>query len=124
MVPEPIVRMAWLLLLAVHLMPALVLFRPALVERLYEASPGGTVGTLLIHCGALFFGIVVMCVWACFSPPVRRLASVVVGLSVLSFLVLHLRAGSPFPLRTIAIANSLALVPLLVVLADAWSLTD
>ena len=51
---------------------------------------------------AVFFAVFVACLWAAFVPEGRRLAVLVVGISMVSFLVLYWQAGSPAPLRKIA----------------------
>lgn len=114
-------KIAWLLLAAVHVSPAAVLFRPSLVQTLYGASPYGPAGLLLTHRGAIFLAIVVAALWAAFDPSVRRLASVLVGITVILFLLLYVRAGLPDgPLRKIATVDALALAPLLLVAWSAW----
>ena len=52
------------------------------------------------------------CVWAAFVPEGRKLAVLVVGISMLSFLALYFLAGSPEPLKRIAIVD-LAGLPVL-----------
>lgn len=76
---------------------------------------------LLAHRGALFLAIVAACVYAAFDPPARRALSLVIAISVVGFLILYLRAGMPAgPLRTIALVDAAALIPLLFVAASAW----
>lgn len=114
-------KIAWFLLALVHASPAAVLFRPSLVQRLYGFSPEGPTGLLMTHRGATFLAIVVAAVWAAFDPSVRRLCTVAVAIAVLSYLLLYVRAGLPEgPLRTIAVADALALAPLLLVIWSAW----
>jgi hypothetical protein len=118
---ELAVRLAWLLLGLVHVAPAAVLVRPGLVEQLYGVAPDSPAALLLSHRGAAFLGIVVVSVWAAFDSDVRRLASVVLAISVSSFLLLYSAAGFPTgPLRTIALADGLALLPLMIVAWSAW----
>ena len=84
-------------------------------------APDGDLGVLIAHRGVLFLAIVIACVIAVFDPPARRALGVVVAISVIGFLALYLRAGAPpGPLRTIAIADAVALLPLAVVLYAAW----
>jgi hypothetical protein len=110
----------WAVLGLIHLLPAVALFRPAMLTQLYGAAPGGEVFVLLHHRAALFLAVLVVCVWAALDPAVRRLASVAVAVSMLGFLVLWVRAGSPPALRTIALAD-LAGLPFLAVAAWlAW----
>jgi hypothetical protein len=118
---ETATRMAWGLLALAHLSPAAVAFVPSLVERLYGVSPTGDLGVLIAHRGALFLAIVAACVLAVFDPPARRALGIVVATSVIGFLVLYLRAGAPSgPLRTIAIVDAVALLPLAFVIVAAW----
>ena len=118
---ETLVRIAWGLLAAVHLMPAFVFFAPAMGERLYGVAPDGDVGLLIVHRGALFLAILVTSLFAMFNPAVRRAASVIVAISVVGFLFAYARAGMPEgALRTIAIADLVALAPLALVSWAAW----
>jgi len=110
-------RICWLILGLIHAVPALALFRPALISRLYGVDPGTDHFTLLHHRAALFLVVVVVCVWAAFRPEVRQLASVAVGISMASFVVIWWLSGMPPALRTIAIADLIGLPVLLYV---AW----
>ena len=58
----------WLLVGLVHLIPALALFRPALIKRLYRIQPDSPLFLLMHHREALFFAVLVACVWAAFDP--------------------------------------------------------
>lgn len=111
------IRIAWLALGLIHLLPAAALFRPALLRRLYGVEVGSVTFTLLQHRAALFLGIVVICLWAAIRPEVRPVAVVCVGISMGSFLVLWWQAGAPVTLRSIAVAD---LIGLPVLLAAAW----
>jgi hypothetical protein len=116
-----IVTTGWLALALIHLMPALVLFVPSLTERLYGVPPTGDVGLLLVHRGALFLGVLLVALYAAFAPEARRAASIVVAVSMLSFLFLYVRAGFPAgSLRTIALADLAGLLPLALVMWDGW----
>ena len=118
---EMITKAAWGLLALVHVLPALVLFRPGMVRTLYGVEPGGDVGVLIVHRGALFLAVVVASLWALADPGVRRAMGVVVGISVVGFLWVYVRAGMPSgALRTIAVADGVALVPLVWVVWRAW----
>ncbi|MEM7217794.1 MAG: hypothetical protein AAF515_05475 [Pseudomonadota bacterium] len=118
---ELLTKIAWGLLAALHAMPALALFRPHLTQTLYDAEPGGTIGTLLSHRGAMFLTVVVVSIIALLHGPSRRLASVVVAISMLSFLFVYVRAGSPAgALQGIARADMIGLLPLALVIFDAW----
>ena len=109
-------RLCWIVLGLVHLVPALALFRPALIERLYAVERGSGTFLLLRHRAALFLVIVLVSAWATFAPKTRRLASVAVGISMVSFLILFWLGGSPAALRSIALADVVRL-PFLTVAA-------
>lgn len=111
-----IARICWAVLGLIHLLPALALFRPAMIGRLYGVEAGSTAFLLLHHRAALFLVVLVVCLWALARPEVRPLASVAVGISMLSFLWLYLAAGQLAALRQIAIADVIGL-PFLVVAA-------
>jgi hypothetical protein len=113
-------RIAWSMLALIHAMPALALFRPALLTRLYGAVPGDGSYLLLQHRAALFLVVMIVAVWAAFDPAVRRLAVAAIGVSMLSFLMLYVGAGRPPALRTIAMADLAGVVPLLFVAWGAW----
>ena len=118
---EILTRAAWAALALIHASPAAVLFAPALVERLYGIAPEGEAGVLIVHRGALFLAVVAACGFAVFQPDARRVVSVVVGISVVGFLLTYLRAGMPEgSLRTIAVVDAFALVPLIWVAWRAW----
>lgn len=102
----------WLLVGLVHLIPALALFRPALITRLYGVAPDSPVFLLMHHRAALFFAVLVACVWAAFDPGGRKVATLVAAISMLSFLVLYVAYGRPASLGTIAIVDLIGLVPL------------
>jgi hypothetical protein len=110
-------RVCWLVLGLIHVMPALAVFRPALISRLYGVDPGADSFTLLHHRAALFLAVVVICAWAAFRPEVRPLASVAVAISMVSFLLIWWGAGMPPVLRTIAVAD---LIGLPFLLYTAW----
>lgn len=100
-----IVKIAWLILAAIHATPALALFRPAMIGTLYGVDRNNPLFLLLQHRAALFLVIFLLAVWAAFDPASRRVASIGVGVSMVSFLILYWSAGSPPALRTIAIAD-------------------
>lgn len=102
----------WLLVGLVHLVPALALFRPALITRLYGIAPGSPVFLLMHHRAALFFAVLLACLWAAFVPEGRKLAALVAAVSMLSFLVLYNLYGRPASLSTIALVDLIGLVPL------------
>ncbi|WP_426168053.1 hypothetical protein [Sandarakinorhabdus sp. DWP1-3-1] len=88
-----------------------------MITRLYGVAPGGSGFLLLHHRAALFLVVVVICCWAIADPAVRRLAAVATAISMVGFLVLYAQAGRPPALRTIAIADLVGLLPLVLV---AW----
>lgn len=112
---------AWLLLAAVHAAPAAILFAPDLTQRLYGVASNGTAGLLIVHRGALFLAVLAVALFAAFNADARRAASLVVGISVLGFLFVYVRAGMPIgSLRTIALVDTIALLPLALVGYRAW----
>jgi hypothetical protein len=118
---ELAVRIGWGLLAAVHLMPALAFFRPAQMATLYRVNAENPLFSLMHHRAALFVVIFILCIWAALDPAVRKLAVVGVGFSMLSFLWIYWRAGSPAPLRTIATVDLIGLAPLALVAWDAFA---
>lgn len=118
---EMSIKLGWAILALLHVMPALSAFAPGLVERLYGVAPDGDAGVLLVHRGALFFAVCVTALYAMFDPGSRRLASLVLTISMVGFLIVYLRAGmAPGELRKIAIADLVGLVPLAWVTLNAW----
>ena len=102
----------WIILAAIHAMPALAVFRPATLTTLYGVTADSPLFLLMQHRAALFLAVFAACVWAAFVPEGRKLAVVVVGISMVSFLVLYASAGSPEPLKRIAVVD-LAGLPVL-----------
>ena len=102
----------WLLVGLVHLIPALALFRPSLITRLYGIAPDSPVFLLMHHRAALFFAVLVACIWAAFDADGRRLATVLAAISMVSFLYLYQTRGRPPSLGTIARADLIGLAPL------------
>jgi len=118
---EALAKISWFALALVHLVPSLVLFHPALTERLYSVPASGDVGILLTHRGALFLAVIVACLFAAFDPALRRAMACIVAISVISFLLLYVQAGLPEGnLRTIALTDGAALFPLAYVTWHAW----
>ena len=118
---EIVIKLSWAALALVHAAPTAALFSAQALRALYGLEPRGDHGLLMRHRGALFLALVVLACWASWDPQLRRPASLVIALSVLSFLSLYLHAGSPSGSpRTIAIVDALALIPLGAVLYDAW----
>ena len=114
-------KAAWLVLALIHFIPALAAFAPSLVQRLYGVDPAGDIGVLLVHRGALFAAVVVATLTAMVDVTSERLATLVVGISMISFLIIYARAGMPSgPLRTIALTDLWGLLPLFWVAVQAW----
>lgn len=116
-----LITLAWLALVLVHTPPALATFSPALRRRMYGVSEGGDLGVILTHRGVLFLAVAVICAYAALAPDGRRAASIVAAISVLGFLLLY--AGAKFPkgpLRPIALADFIAVAPLVYVAIDTW----
>jgi hypothetical protein len=112
---------SWLILALIHAIPAAVLVRPGLLQTLYGVADGGDLAILLVHRGALFLAIAILCAYAAWEPDARRAASLAVGISVIGFLVIYAAAGAPAgSLRMIAIADLIALVPLAITGYSAW----
>ena len=117
MIPEVLEKLSWAILALIHVPPASVSVAPALIGRLYGVEAGSVTGILLMHCGVLFLAIVVACLVAALHVTARPLACVLVALSILGFLIIYAYSGMPTrPLRTIAVANAVALLPLLYVI--------
>ena len=118
---EPVTKLAWLALAAIHAAPAAVLVAPSLARRLYGVAPADGAGVLIVHRGALFLALVVLSVWAALDPALRRAAGTALAISVVGFLLVYARAGAPAgPLRPVALADIAALAPLAWVLSRAW----
>jgi hypothetical protein len=117
------VNACWVLLALVHAIPSAVLFSPALAEKLYSVAPDSDMALLLRHRGALFVCLVGVAMWALVDVKSRNLATVLLCMRVVSFLVLYLAAGAPAgALRTVATVDSVALLLIAVTAADAFSL--
>lgn len=118
---ERAVKFAWFLLAIIHAMPAAVLFQPELAMRLYGVDPAGPVGLLIVHRGALFLAIMAAALVALIDPAARRVSSLTVGISITGFLGVYGQGGMPEgPLRTIALVDIAALLPLTFVTYRAW----
>ena len=114
-------KAAWLMLALIHVAPALVFVAPSMVQRLYGVDPAGDLGVLLSHRGALFFAVLAAALFAFVDARAERLASLVVGISMIGFLLIYARAGFPAgPLRKIAITDAAGLLPLILVIVKAW----
>ena len=118
---ETWIVLAWAALALVHFMPASATFSPAIRRRLYGVESSGALGVMLTHRGALFAAVLVACIYAAMAPEARPLATLVVAISLIGFLVVYAAAGAPKgPLRSVALVDALALIPLAAVCADAW----
>lgn len=112
-----ILAVPWIVLALIHATPAVALFQPALLTRLYGIEPTNPLFILMQHRAALFLVVVVMCLWSVVDPGARRVAAVAVAISMVSFLVLYANAGMPQSLQTIAVADTIG-IPFL--LWAAW----
>ena len=110
-------RASWVILALVHVTPAFASFAPSLLTRLYGIEAGNPVYVLMHHRAALFLAVLVACIWCAFDPSPRRFGTVLVGISMLGFLVLYFVNGSPPALKQIAIADLIGLPALAYV---AW----
>ena len=110
------VKSCWAVLALVHVIPALTLFKPALLTALYGAQAGSVTYMLLHHRAAMFVGVFIACAYAIFQPGSRQLAAVVVAVSMVSFLVLFALSGNPVSLRLVALVDLIGL-PFLVIVA-------
>lgn len=118
---ELVIKLSWAALALIHVAPAAVLVAPGLIRSLYGIDASGDLGLLIAHRGALFVAVLAVCLYAAIEPGARRAASLVTALSVISFLILYARAGFPEgALRTIAMADLIALAPLALVIVTAW----
>lgn len=115
------IQLGWVLIALIHATPALALFRPALLTKLYGIKAGSGLFTFMHHRAALFLVIVVMCLWAVFQPSVRPMASVCAGISMAAFVVIWWLAGAAPALRTIAIYDIVGLAVLAPVAWHAFS---
>jgi hypothetical protein len=95
-------QFAWLILMAVHAMPALSFFKRSLLTKLYRLKSDDPLFLLMRHRAALFLAIFITCLWAAFDPKSRQLATIAIGISMVSFLYLYWNAGSPKSLAKIA----------------------
>lgn len=108
-------RLAWAVLALVHLTPALALFTPSLLTRLYGVQAGDPLYLVMHHRAALFLAVFVACIWCAIDPQPRKMGVVVVAVSMLSFLALYFANGSPPALRQIAVADMIGLPALVYV---------
>jgi len=114
-------RISWLVLALIHALPAFAFLRPSMIAKLYGVAAGSETFLLLHHRAALFAVVLLLCVWSAFDPATRKLASVAVAVSMISFLWLYWSGGSPPSLRSIAIADLVGLPFLAYVAWKAFS---
>lgn len=115
-----LIALAWWALVLVHAMPAAAAFSPRLRQRMYGVSEDANLGVILTHRGVLFIAVAAACVYAAFDAPSRPLAAIVASISVLGFLIIYAKAGSPKRLLLIAQIDLFAIAPLALVALDAW----
>lgn len=113
-------QLSWSILAIIHAIPAFAFFQPSAMTRLYGIEQGSQIFLLMRHRAALFLGVVLACIWAYWDVDARRLACVIVALSMLTFLWLFWSAGYPKSLRTIAIADAAGMPFLLIVLMGSF----
>ena len=112
-------RACWLVLAAIHVLPAAGLVSASLRHRLYGVDPSGDIAILLAHRALLFGAIVVVSLVAAILEPWRPTAVLIVSVSVISFLIVYMLGGSPAgPLRQIALVDGAALLLLAIVWTD------
>ena len=114
-------RILWLVLAAIHATPALAFVRPATLSAMYRLQADNSLFLLMRHRAALFVVILVIALWAMVDPGARRLASVALAISMLSFLWLYWQAGSPPALRTIALVDLIGLPVLALAMGRAFT---
>lgn len=111
---------AFALLAVVHLLPVAPVFAPEALTRLYGVQSGDTTLLVLLRHRAVLLALVgLLCLWAAASPAARPTALLAASVNIASYLVFYLLYGAPAgPLRTVAIVDAVALVPLAVA---AWT---
>jgi hypothetical protein len=116
-----LVMLAWLALVLVHTPPALATFSPQMRKRMYGVDDSGSLGPILVHRGVLFLAVASVCALAAFNAEARVAALLVTSISLLGFLIVYAIARAPKRLRTIALVDAIALIPLALVGADVWA---
>ena len=99
---------------AIHLMPIAPIFVPETLSRLYGIAPGDSTLLILLRHRAILLALVgILCLWASWSVQVRPAALLAAAINVMGFLGFYALYGNPSgALRTIAIADLIALPPL------------
>ncbi|OYY90804.1 MAG: hypothetical protein B7Y45_06355 [Sphingomonas sp. 28-66-16] len=111
---KTIVRVAWLALAIIHLLPALGLISTSMRHRLYGVEPVGSFAILLSHRAFVFAAIVLASLFAVVNVQVRPAAAIAVSVSVVGFLIVYVAGGAPVgALRQVALVDCIA-VPLLI----------
>lgn len=111
--------LAFLALAVVHLLPVAPVFAPEAIVRLYGVSATDSTPLVLLRHRAVLLALVgILCVWASLSAQVRPAALLAAAINIASFLAFYVvYANPPGPLRTVALVDLAALVPLAVA---AW----
>ena len=99
---------------AIHLMPVAPVFVPETLSRLYGIAPSDSTLLVLMRHRALLLALVgILCLWASWAPAIRPAALLGASINVVGFLGFYALYGNPAgALRTIAIADLIALPPL------------
>ena len=99
---------------AIHLMPVAPVFLPETLSRLYGIAPTDSTLLVLMRHRALLLALVgILCLWASWAPGVRPAALLAAAINIVGFLGFYAFYGNPAgALRTIAIADLIALPPL------------
>ncbi len=114
-----VVRLAWLGLALIHILPAFGLASSILRQRLYGMDPVGDLGILLAHRALIFTALVAASLIATFVHAIRLPAAFAVTVSVIGFLVAYRLGGTPIgPLRQVALVDCVALPLLAIVWFD------
>jgi hypothetical protein len=110
---------AFVALAVVHLLPAAPIFAPDALVRLYGVAPTDSTLILILRHRAVLLALVgALCLWAAVSESTRPAALVAASLNLASFLAFYLlHASFAGPLRTVALVDAVALIPLAVA---AW----
>jgi len=112
---------AWLALALVHTPPALATVSPQLRKRMYGVDDSGPLGLILVHRGVLFLAVACVCILAALNADARTAALLVTSISVIGFLLAYALHGAPKRLRTIALVDAVALLPLAIAGLDLWA---
>lgn len=106
--------LAYAIVGAIHLMPMAPIFLPETLSRLYGIAPTDSTLLVLMRHRAVLLGLVgIVCLWAVWWPPVRPAALLAAAINIAGFLGFYALYGNPAgALRTIAIADLIALPPL------------